>query len=82
MSIRPCTRIEPREDGHLYLPDADCYGKDRDGMWYFRLKGYHSGTFQGTHEVAEHDDGTITVSPSIVGNGFHGYLERGIWRDC
>lgn len=36
--------------------------------------------------VAAHDDGTITVSPSIhdVGtpNGWHGYLERGVWREC
>lgn len=41
------------------------------------------------HDVVEHGDGTITVSPSIEinrGNGdrsgryYHGFLERGIWR--
>ena len=36
------------------------------------------------HNVVEHDDGTITVQPSIlVGDGttsWHGYLERGVWR--
>lgn len=46
------------------------------------------------HSVYEHEDGTITVSPSILvtttrpnGKGemqeredWHGYLERGIWR--
>lgn len=39
------------------------------------------------HEVTEHDDGTITVSPSILINQppdkqWHGYLERGVWREC
>lgn len=38
------------------------------------------------HEVTEHEDGTITVSPSILikhydGSTWHGYLERGIWRE-
>ena len=45
----------------------------------------------GRHEVTEHDDGTITVSPSILVSApwgksqavfefYHGFLERGIWR--
>ncbi len=38
------------------------------------------------HAVTEHEDGTITVSPSILTRGptgeWHGYLERGIWRSC
>ena len=39
------------------------------------------------HVVVEHEDGTITASPSILlrggGNGAeaHGYSERGTWRD-
>ena len=38
------------------------------------------------HKVTEHEDGTITVSPSILvrdsqGNEYHGYLERGVWRE-
>jgi hypothetical protein len=36
------------------------------------------------HQVVEHEDGTITVSPSILtGRGerqWHGYLEHGVWR--
>lgn len=38
------------------------------------------------HEVVEHEDRTITVSPSILIRGrdnvelWHGYLERGVWR--
>lgn len=36
----------------------------------------------GQHQIEEHDDGTITVDPSILCRecGWHGYLERGIWR--
>lgn len=32
--------------------------------------------------VTEHADRTITVAPSIHDNagGWHGYLERGVWR--
>lgn len=38
------------------------------------------------HEVVENDDGTITVSPSILvsdgtGRSWHGYLEAGVWRE-
>jgi len=39
------------------------------------------------HEVIEHEDGTISVKPSILINAdrpnkWHGYLEHGIWREC
>jgi hypothetical protein len=36
------------------------------------------------HDVVEHVDGTISVSPSILvtgGGSWHGFLERGIWRE-
>jgi hypothetical protein len=32
------------------------------------------------HSVTEHEDGTITVQPSIVTSTWHGWLERGVWR--
>lgn len=37
------------------------------------------------HQITEHGDGTITVSPSILVHGewpWHGFLERGVWREC
>lgn len=39
------------------------------------------------HSVTEHEDGTITVSPSILASNhtlgtWHGYLEQGNWRTC
>jgi len=41
------------------------------------------------HQVVEHEDGAITVSPSILTCGhhngqrisWHGYLEHGTWRE-
>lgn len=67
------------------------YGKHSDEKWYAKTpNGYTCGL--GNHSVIEHEDGTITVSPSIlVSTGpskeewkevWHGYLERGIWRTC
>lgn len=33
------------------------------------------------HTVTEHEDGTITVSPSLVmPGGWHGWLRRGVWQ--
>jgi hypothetical protein len=76
-------RVYPREsDGHLYLQPGD-YGKDNDGMWYVRPPRGHGGHLDG-HTVTEHEDGTITVSPSILDpepGGWHGYLEHGVWRE-
>jgi hypothetical protein len=65
------------------------YAKSPNGVWYvctpngIRVRLHN-------HDVTEHEDGTITVYPSIVATRFetaeralrwHGYLERGQWRD-
>lgn len=51
--------------------------------WYIRdPNGDASSIHAEHHEVVEHPDGTITVSPSIVvthGSLFHGFLRRGVW---
>lgn len=64
------------------------YGKHySDGTWLARPPNPDilMGNL-GDHDVTEHDDGTITVSPSILikqwnGKQWHGYLERGVWRE-
>lgn len=79
------------------LPDgefdslAGCYWRTADGEWYCGVphRGFGIGRLS-LHQVVEHEDGTITVSPSILvetgdGRRWHGYLERGVWRaldDC
>ena len=75
------------EEGFLDLAEGE-YGKCRDGVWYARPPGFMMGCL-GNHDVTEHEDGTITVSPSILFEkrnenfpGWHGYLEKGVWREC
>lgn len=46
----------------------------------------HITNSPGRHTFTEEEDGTLTVSPSILavrpgGGGWHGYLERGVWRE-
>lgn len=60
--------------------------KDGQPVWYVRDPDGHVGSLI-THRVTEHDDGTITVTPSILDDstydgkpGWHGWLERGVWR--
>lgn len=67
------------------LPEIGQYGKDRNGDWFgCPQEGFHANL--SGHDVIEHEDGTITVSPSILVTGFdeqwHGYLEKGVWRKC
>lgn len=60
------------------------------GTWIWIVKS-PTGTMcylNDQHTFVEHDDGTLTVSPSIQMYGemrrptWHGYLERGVWREC
>jgi hypothetical protein len=62
------------------------YGKLGDGHWYGCTPNGHACGFR-LHQVVEHADGTITVSPSIlVSRGdaqlYHGYLTHGVWSDA
>lgn len=71
----------PDEERHFSEGD---YGKVA-GVWYARPPGFHLGSLEA-HEITEHEDGTITVSPSILhhsgdGRDWHGFLERGVWRE-
>lgn len=76
------------------LPEPGDYGRDAIGAWYGCSPNGH-GANLSAHQVVEHEDGTITVTPSIgIGNRmkedgvtpdlnlYHGFLERGIWRDA
>ena len=71
-------------DGHLSPTQYqvwDYWKDDRAGWMAYAPSGIGS---LANHEVVEHADQTITVSPSILVTGegqWHGYLERGIWRE-
>ena len=55
--------------------------------------GHHGCLDPKIHTIVEHEDGTITVSPSILiqwsrdqGKTYeqlwHGFIERGVWREA
>lgn len=71
-------RVWPNEVTNVRAFPEGGYGKAADGRWMVRPPGCNLGDLDG-HEVVEHEDGTITVSPSIAGEGFHGHLIRGEW---
>lgn len=63
--------------------------KTLQGAWEWHVTSPNglSGRL-GNHEVTEHDDGTITVSPSILiawpsrtqPKRYHGFLRHGVWE--
>jgi len=92
-------RVElvPQEGGFQSLNPGE-YGKWTNGTWYGCTPN-DEGCNLGAHRIIEHEDGTITVSPSILvtvsirdpDNSqilldskqlWHGFLEKGIWREC
>jgi hypothetical protein len=72
--------IVENNDNFLFQPGD--YGKlPSSGIWWIRPPRGSMGSIE-EHIVVEHEDGTITVSPSILLPGiWHGYLEHGIWRE-
>ena len=65
-----------------------CYWLEPDtGTWWIYLPTAGIGRLT-KHNVVEHEDGTITVTPSIAqgrpGKPWdrHGFLTRGEWREC
>lgn len=62
------------------------YGTANGKDWFCTTPNGMLGNL-ASHQVQEHEDGTITVSPSILVSGaqtesWHGFLQRGIWREC
>lgn len=54
-----------------------------DNEWWFRDPRGEAGRIT-SHTVEEHEDGSITVTPSIAPapgeDGWHGFLRRGVWE--
>jgi hypothetical protein len=65
-----------------------CYFKDA-GIWYLYLPGCGLANLE-RHKIEEHEDGTISVTPSILLTGHesgkpvqkHGYFTRGVWKEA
>lgn len=79
-------RVFPVDDGSgvFDIMKPGEYGLFR-GIWYAQTPNDLGANLAG-HTVVEHEDGTITVSPSILVRQphvaeWHGYLEHGVWRE-
>jgi hypothetical protein len=93
-------RVQPNERGILSARDMQqpgAYGRathqyvavfERTGWWNVTCPdGTSCSLNPRVHTVTEHEDGTITVHPSIdlsdlPWNGFHGWLKRGVWTQA
>jgi len=67
------------------LPEPGQFGRDVNGNWFgCTPEGFHCNLTR--HDVVEHEDGSITVSPSILitrhDGQWHGYLRAGEWEQC
>lgn len=97
----------PGWDAYKDGQPGDYLKVDYDGVtqWWIRDPWGSVGRLT-SHTITEHEDGTITVSPSIFdkdgsppsqeemqrwgiraiihpeGTGWHGWLERGVWRQA
>jgi len=74
------------QPGGFQLLKPGEYGKWKDGTWYAETPNGHTANLC-KHKVTEHEDGTISVTPSILVSyhtvpEWHGYLTRGIWSEC
>ena len=76
---------EERDAEHVCYWEQDVL---RIKVWYLTVpkdgKEFYGNL--ANHDVVEHEDGTITVSPSIkIWNHegeVHGFLVRGVWEDA
>ncbi len=73
----------------LRMADGSPLGAEWPSYWQLMAPNGHSCSLDPKiHTVVEHEDGSITVSPSIrfLNQGgldwWHGFLERGVWREA
>jgi hypothetical protein len=85
-------RLQPSrsdDSGEWFRPTPGSYWfEQKTGCWSAMPPGApeHGSGSLSNHDVTEHEDGTITVSPSILIDmapiwSWHGYLEHGVWRE-
>jgi hypothetical protein len=81
-----CAGQDHRDQPGLQPGDYQRVTLDGGVAWYAMTPNGHLANL-GNHTITEHDNGTITVAPSILIESakhlslWHGWLEHGIWRD-
>jgi hypothetical protein len=89
MKILQGKRIADGTEPHLLQVGEYCkykYHFESGDMCFYVMAPNGSLGCLVNHTVIEHEDGTITVQPSIlISKGrpgeWHGYLEKGVWRE-
>ncbi len=82
-------RIFPDSQGNYPYDQIDAgayFYWPRGGCWMAVTPNGLATNLKG-HTITEHEDKSITVGGSIaVNNGdgltWHGWLDRGVWREC
>lgn len=80
----PGTLMDRMQPGDYAFCSGHGYPDLPSGVWLVKCPNGDVGNLS-RHQITEHENGTITVSPSIqvVGQGqWHGWLQNGIWREC
>lgn len=80
--------VDGEEDFLLRISKTPgAYGTKNLKDWYCTTPNGMFGNISN-HTVTVHDDGSITVAPSILvhgggdGKSWHGFLVKGEWREC
>lgn len=88
-------RLPLGEDGLLADPEHQLrpgeytgpvrgYTADKPAVFYALPNGHIGHVTSPPHTFHEEDDGSLTIRASILqvgGAAWHGYLERGVWRE-
>ena len=82
--------LKDGEDPSKFQPGDYGQWPDDKNNWYAETpNGY--GANLSRHKIVEHEDGTISVTPSILVTttvnrtpvpAWHGYLTKGVWKEC
>lgn len=77
--------LQPGDYGRTTHPGVD--GRPASFWQVCAPDGSQGSLAPNIHTVVEHDDGTITVSPSLDFSkrrpgAWHGFLRAGVWTSC
>lgn len=82
-------RVYPDEDGEFSGMNPGEYGFAKDRWLMCLPTGIIATVTNKIWKITEHEDGTITVHPSILttsredpGLNWHGFLVKGVFRSC
>jgi hypothetical protein len=86
----PMMRLKEWQDppvthGAVYRSERAPRQEGEVAHWWLVSPVMDSGRLSPHHTVTEHEDGTITVDPSVCfdgpgKSGFHGFLKAGVWE--